>query len=90
MLTKNNKSYKKNLAYYYIGHISKYINNATVIEYSKYTSDLSVLSFINKDKTITTIILNESKKTLPYNIVINNKCVSGIINPYQIETLIIS
>ena len=90
MLTKNNKSYKKNLAYYYIGHISKYINNATVIEHSKYTSDLSVLSFINKDKTITTIILNESKKTLPYNIVINNKCVSGIINPYQIETLIIS
>lgn len=53
---------------------------------SKYTDKLEVLSFKNLDNSIATVILNRSKDTISYNLVINDVVIKDKISGHSIVT----
>jgi glucosylceramidase len=87
MLTKENSNYEKSLNYYYIQHFSKFIKpNAKIIEHSKYSRNISVLSAKNPDNSIVIVILNDSTTQVPFNLIINNNFLKDKIKPNSIIT----
>lgn len=69
MLTEDNSDYIKTLAFYYIGHFSKFVNpGAHRIAFSKYSSDIIMTAFKNTDKSIAIIMLNKSSYNINYSL----------------------
>ena len=87
ILNKNN--YLLTPLYYYIYHISHFVNiNSQIIYNECFTDELKVLSFKDKNKIII-IIMNISNKDYEYNLLINDQYYSDSINPHSIITYII-
>jgi len=86
MLEKN--SYRKNLTYYYVGHLSKYVKeNAKVLASSIYTSDLETISFKNPDGKIVVVVLNKFEKDQELNIKIESEVINLKIQGQSIVTI---
>ncbi len=88
IILKNN-NYLLTPLYYYIYHISHFVNiNSKIIYNECFTDELKVLSFKDKNK-IKIIIMNISNKDYEYNLLINDQYYSDSINPHSIITYII-
>lgn len=56
-----------NLAYYYIGHFSRFIRpGARRILVSKYSPDIETTAFQNEDRSKVLVILNRSEKDVEF------------------------
>lgn len=87
MLNSDETDYIKTSAYYYIGHFSKFINkDARRIAFSKYTENLEITAFKNKDNSIVIVVLNKNWFNIDYNICIYDKLIKDAIQPNSIIT----
>ena len=77
-------NYLKSPIYYYLYHISHFINESIIIE-NKNNTNLKVVSFKNNKKIIV-VVMNISKENIEYIIKINNKNISDKINKHSIVT----
>ena len=90
MLNKKGNDYNKTLAYYYIGHFSRFIKpGAKRISFTKYTDELELTSFINTDNTIAVVILNKTKHNKHIKLCLNEKIYIDNIDPHSILTFVI-
>ena len=91
MLTKDLLDYNKSLAYYYIGHFSKYIKPGSVrIAFSKYSGDIEITAFKNTDNSIAVVILNKANNKIDYNLCINNSMFKDTIESESIISYLIT
>ena len=91
MLTSDNTDYKKSLNYYYIQHFSKFIKpNAKIIEHSKYSRNISILSAKNPSNEIVIIILNDGSASISFNICLNDISFKDTISEKSIITYLIN
>lgn len=90
MLNKDKTNYYKNLCYYYIGQFGKVIMpNSIRIASSKYTEDIEVTAFENKDKSIGIVLLNRHDKNYEYNLCIGNIYVHDNLDSHAIVSYLI-
>ena len=90
MLTPDNSDYKKTMAFYYIGHFSKFIQpGARRIAFSKYTSDLKMTAFKNTDNSISVIIVNGDHYNMDIKLCINNSVIKDTLYAQSIVTYVI-
>ena len=81
-----NDNYIKTPIYYYLYHISHFVNKDSKIIYNEcFNKDLKVLSFREKNKIII-VIMNISDNNYQYNLKINNSYFNDIINSHSIIT----
>jgi glucosylceramidase len=77
-------------AYYYIGHFSKFVQpGAKLINSASSRSPLLTTAFLNKDKSISVIVMNQSNNTVKYNLSIGSNAAIIEILPHAMQTLII-
>lgn len=78
------------LAYYYIGHISKFVcRGAKVVSASSYTDDLEYCAFKNPDGKISLAVLNKTCKDLPLIVRIDDYVYKTEMPRHSIATFII-
>jgi glucosylceramidase len=76
-------------SYYYIGHFSKFIHpNAKRVSTASSISYLLSTSFMNENKKIATIVMNQSDQKITYKLFIGKNAVEETILPQAIQTLI--
>ncbi len=76
-------------SYYYIGHFSKFIaKEAKRISSVSSRSQLLTTSFLNPDGKVVTVVMNQSAKTVKYNLCIGTKATEVSILPHAIQTLV--
>jgi glucosylceramidase len=76
-------------SYYYIGHFSKFVHpNAKRVSSATSRSQLLCTSFINEDGKMATIVMNESNKTVKYNLIVGSFETKVKILPHAIQTLV--
>jgi glucosylceramidase len=76
-------------SYYYIGHFSKFIRpNAKRVSTTVSRSDLISTSFLNANGKMITIVMNQSKEKVIYNLCIGNQATKISIYPNAIQTLV--
>ena len=86
----DDKSYVKKLAYYYIGHFSKFIKpNAKRIANSRYNANIEVGSFENPDGSIIIVLFNRSGNQYQYNILMDDMYIHDNLDSHAIITYII-
>ena len=77
-------------AYYYIGHFSKFVRpGAKLINSSASRSQLLTTAFVNQDKSINVIVMNQSENQIRYNLCIGTYAAVITILPHAIQTLVI-
>ena len=77
-------------AFYYIGHFSKFVQpGAKLINSASSRSPLLTTAFINKDKSISVIVMNQTDNSVKYNLCIGNYAAIIDILPHAMETLVI-
>ena len=82
----DNDNYIKSPIYYYLYHISHFIDsNIRVIETKSYTNKLKVVS-LKKDNKIIVVIMNDTDKEIKYNLVFRNEYIHDSINSHSIIT----
>ncbi len=90
MLTPDNLDYTKTMAFYYIGHFSKFVQpGAHRIAFSKYTSDLKMTAFKNTDNSISVVIVNGEHYNMDIKLCINNSVVKDTLCAQSIVTYVI-
>ena len=84
-----NKTYEKRLTYYYIGHLSKYVNPGAVrVAATRYSDSFEACAFVNPDSERVVVILNKGDKKI--NIVLREYEHSKefCMEPHTIMTLV--
>ena len=77
-------------AYYYIGHFSKFVQpGAKLINSASSRSPLLTTAFVNTDKSISVIVMNQSDNAVKYNLCIGTYAAIIDILPHAMETLVI-
>ncbi len=77
-------------AYYYIGHFSKFVQpGAKLINSASSRSPLLTTAFVNKDKSISVIVMNQTDNVVKYNLCIGTYAAVIDILPHAMETLVI-
>lgn len=75
-------------AYYYIGHFSKFIRpNAKRVSTTSSRSTLESTSFVNKDGTIATVVMNKTAAEIAYKLIVNEEEITLSIPGRAIQTL---
>ena len=78
-----------NDSYYYIAHFSKFVKKgAKRIGCSKFTSKLEIVSFKNPDKSIVSIVLNETDNDVDFAFRIEGEIVSCVATAHSIATYV--
>ena len=77
-------NYIKTPIYYYLYHISHFINNSIIVE-NKNNTNLKVVSLKNNKKLII-VVMNNTNNNIEFNIKYNNKTIFDIINKHSIIT----
>ena len=77
-------NYLKSPIYYYLYHVSHFINNSIIIE-NKNTTNLKVVSLKSNNKIII-VIMNNSNTDIEYKLIIKKKNISDKINKHSIIT----
>ena len=91
MLTSDNSDYRKTLAYYYIGHFSRYIKPGSIkLAHSKYLSDIRITAFKNPDNTIAVVMMNSAHYNIDFNLCMENIMFKDTLEPDSIITYLIS
>lgn len=76
-------------SYYYIGHFSKFIReDAKRVSTSVSRSDLLSTSFLNVDGKMVTVVMNQSNKSVTYNLIIASEKSVVVIPAHGIQTLV--
>lgn len=76
-------------SYYYIGHFSKFIRpDAKRVSTAVSRSSLISTSFLNKDGKMVTIVMNQSNKSVTYNLMIASEKTVVTIPAHGIQTLV--
>ncbi len=84
------QSLETKLSFYYIKHFSKYIlPGARLIGSTCYTDKLETAAFENPDKTLTAVVLNRTKDTLPAVFRLNGKLLESSAQGESIKTYLI-
>lgn len=77
-------------AYYYIGHISKYIDkNAKRLGTSSNRDFLQATSFVNTDGQIVVVVMNEGDKDTDFNLWIEGKAAKLSAPAHSIQTVLL-
>lgn len=88
MADTQNATIEKRLAYYYIGHFSKFIRpGARRIAFSKYTSSLEVTAFVNPDGSKAVVVLNPTQKQMEFSLRDKEVTASFHMEPHEIMTI---
>ncbi len=78
------------LAYYYIGHFSKFVRpGATVIGSSSFTENVDTIAFKNKDGGIVCVLLNRNDKASRVVLRLDNHICKFDVAPHSIITAVI-
>lgn len=80
-------SYIKTPIYYYLYHLSHFIDSGEIIEHSTYTNDLEIVSIKNSEK-IVVVIVNNKNKEYKYKLFFNNDFISDSIPAHSIITYV--
>lgn len=76
-------------SYYYIGHFSKFIRpDAKRVSTAVSRSSLISTSFLNKDGKMVTVVMNQSSKSVTYNLMIASEKTVVTIPAHGIQTLV--
>ena len=76
-------------SYYYIGHFSKFIRpDAKRVSTAVSRSSLISTSFLNKDGKMVTVVMNQSDKSVTYNLIIATEKTVVMIPAHGIQTLV--
>lgn len=76
-------------SYYYLGHFSKFIRpEAKRVSATSTRSVLQTTSFINKDKTVATVVMNNSEQAMTYRFNFNQQETKVTIPAHAIQTLV--
>lgn len=76
-------------SYYYIGHFSKFIHaNAKRVSSSVSRSSLLSTSFLNVDGKMVTVVMNQTNKSVTYNLIVASEKSVVIIPAHGIQTLV--
>jgi glucosylceramidase len=76
-------------SYYIIGHFSKFIGkDAKRISTVTSRSQLLSTSFLNEDRKVITIVMNQSNKKVTYNLCVGTNATEISILPHAIQTLV--
>ena len=78
-------NYIKSPIYYYLYHISHFINNRSIILENKNNTNLKVVS-IKCNKKIIVVIMNKTKEDIEYKLLVNNNNIIDKINRHSIIT----
>lgn len=90
LLNSDNSDYIKTLAYYYIGHFSRFIKPGAVrIAYSKYTKNIEMTAFKNIDNSIVVVMLNDNNYNVEFNFCFDNFTFKDYLNSNSIVSYII-
>ena len=90
MLKEDNSDYIKTLAFYYIGHFSRFIQpGAHRIAFSKFSSDIKMTAFKNVDGSISVVMINGEHYNMDINICINNSMIKDTLEAQSIVTFVI-
>lgn len=79
----------RNAAYYIIAQASKLVRPGSVRISSNSVSNLPNVAFKRNDGKIILIVLNKNAQSTVFNITLNNKTFSTIINPGSVETILL-
>jgi glucosylceramidase len=75
-------------SYYYIGHFSKFIRpNAKRVSTVCSRSQLLTTSFVNENKTMVTVVMNQSDANILYNLYVGSAKAKNEIAAHSIQTL---
>ena len=76
-------------SYYYIGHFSKFIRqDAKRVSTSVSRSSLLSTSFLNVDGKMVTVVMNQSNKSVTYNLIVGSEKSVAVIPAHGIQTLV--
>lgn len=76
-------------SYYFIGHFSKFIGKeAKRISSVSSRSNLITTSFLNQDGKVVTVVMNQSRKKITYNLCVGTNAAEVSILPHAIQTLV--
>lgn len=77
-------------SFYYIGHFSKFIRpGAKRVQTAPSRSNLISTAFLNTDGSLVIVVMNQTAKTLPYFLWIDNQAVKTQALPHSISTFIV-
>lgn len=84
----NTVTYRR--GYYYIGHISKFVETgAKIITSSSYTEELETVAFLNPNGQIVLVVLNRTDKELPAIVCLHDNVLEDKIKPHSMKTFVI-
>lgn len=76
-------------SYYYIGHFSRFIRpNAQRVGAASSRSILSTTSFLNRDNTLVTVVMNQTDNQIDYNFYVGADSAQLSIPAHAIQTLV--
>jgi glucosylceramidase len=76
-------------SYYYIGHFSKFVRpDAKRVSTAVSRSSLLSTSFLNTDGKMVTVVMNQSNKSVTYNLIIASEKTVVVIPAHGIQTLV--
>lgn len=77
-------------SFYYIGHFSKFIRpGAKRVQTAPSRSNLISTAFLNTDGSLVIVVMNQTAKTLPYFLWMDNQAVKTQALPHSISTFIV-
>jgi len=78
-------NYLKSPIYYYLYHVSHFINDNSIVVENKNNTNLKVVS-IKNNKKIIVIIMNNTKEKIEYSLLVRNNRIVDVINSHTILT----
>jgi len=77
-------------SYYYLGHFSKFVRpGAQRIASTSNSDNLQCVAFVNPDKTLAVVVLNQTREDLEYQIWLSGKAVTVTSPAHSIETAVL-
>jgi glucosylceramidase len=76
-------------SYYYIGHFSKFIRpGARRVSTAASRSHLMATTFMNKDASMVTVVMNKTDQAITYNLIVNNAEIVLDSKPRSMQTIV--
>lgn len=87
-ITINGNNITRNSAYYIIAHASKFVSPGSKRIASNYFDELPNVAFLTPAGKVVLIVYNDAKVAQTFNIKLNNKQVSSVLNPGATGTFV--
>lgn len=90
LLNSDSSDFVKTLAYYYIGHFSRFIlPGARRVAFSKFSQDIQMTAFRNLDGSIVAVLLNDNNKCVDVNFCCGEFFFKDVIPPDSIVSYVL-